>query len=285
MGKGSAARWGLRIAGRDGQQAGGDPPAPDAAAAEALAKAQYEAESARAETAKMKKLLDELKEKLPSDEQRAKWADLESKQAADEEARRRKEGEFDSWRAQIAEKHDKELGTVRQEAQNAAAQAASHERELNDTLIGLAFSGATDWFGPTGKTVLLPAVAQSYFAHNVEIEVVPAPNGGKPTRRVIVKDNTGTVLIDPKTSKPLPFDKAIGELIENHPQKNHLLRGSGRVGSGSAGGTGGTDSIDLSRLKPADFQDPAVREKVRQSMAQPGGLQIGPGFERLRKSK
>lgn len=258
-----------------------EPPQPPDPAVEALERARYEADQARAQIAKLTKQMEELRQQVPSDEQRAQWAALEAERLQQEEIRKRKEGEFDAWRRQIEEKHQKELDGLRQEAANASAQAASHEKELNDTLIGLAFSDAADWFGPTGKTVMIPSVAQSYFAPYVAVEVVPGINGGRATRRVVVKDYNGTVIVDTKTGKPASFAQAIGELIENHPQKAHLLRGSGKVGSGSAGGANGGSDIDLTRLKPGDFNNPEVRKRLKEQQASTGGMQIGPAFDRI----
>ena len=83
----------------------------------------------------------------------------------------------------------------------------------------------------------------------------------------------------------MSFDKAIGELIDAHPNKAYMLRNSGRVGSGSAGGTGDQIDINIGRLKKEDFQRQDVRDRVRQSLNAPGGLQIGPGFDQLNRNK
>lgn len=259
-----------------------DPPPSDTP--EAIERARFEADQARAEALKLKKELDDIRKQLPTQEERARWAELEQQHLSAEEQRRRKEGEFDQWRVQIQEKHSKELDAIRQVEQNARALAEKAERELNDNHVVQAFYGATEWFGPTGKTTMLPDVAKAYFANHVEVEVVPAPNGGAPRRRVVVRDHNGTVLVDPKTGQPLPFDKAIGELIDSHPSKAYLLRNSGRVGSGSAGGNGEGDEIKIGKLSREDFKRPEVRAKVRQSLEAPGGLQIGPGFDAIRRA-
>lgn len=269
----------------DGPEPPAPSPAPTPQEAAELDRLRYEADAARAESSRIKKELDEIRRQLPSDDQRARWADLETQFQTAEEQRKRKEGQFDEWRAQINDKHAKELDAERQQTANMRAQAEATERELNDTLIGLAFSGATEWFGPTGKTVLPPAVAQSYFGPNVAVESLPSGNGGPPKRRVVVKDGHGTVIVDPKSGQPMPFAQAIGEIIEAYPDKRSIMRGAGRVGSGSAGGDGTLEGRDLSRLKQADFKDPAVRDAVRESLAASGGLQIGPAFDRLQREQ
>jgi hypothetical protein len=258
------------------------PPAP--VTDEDLQRARYEKDQAAAEAARLKRELEEAKRNLPSEEQRARWAELEAAQQAAEEERARKAGEFDSWRQQLNERHQRELDTIRQDRANEEARRAALETELKDTLVAREFADATDLFGPAGKTVLLPAVAQSYFGPHVHVEVLET--GGRTERRVIVKDSHGATIVDPKTGKPMAFAAAMREVIDAHPQKAYLLRGSGKVGANSSGGAyDGDGGIDISRLKSGDFQDPKVRDAVRQKMNVAGGLQIGPGFDRLRQAQ
>lgn len=247
--------------------------------AEDLQRQRYEADQAKAEAARLKKEIDDIKKALPSDEQRVRWAELEAEQQKAEEEKARKAGEFDGWRTQVNERHQKEIDAERQQRANEAARAASLEKELCDTLVAREFADATDLFGPTGKTVLPPSIAQSYFARNVEVQVSEA--GG---RSVIVKDSHGSTILDPKSGRPMPFAKAMWEVIDAYPQKAQILRGSGKVGTNSSGGIyDGDGGIDVSRLKSSDFNDPKVRDAVRSKMNVAGGLQIGPGFDRLRK--
>jgi hypothetical protein len=261
------------------------PPNPptDDHAREALEAARYEADAAKAELLKLRQAMDKLQKELPSDEQRVKFQELLAKEQKAEEDRLKAEGEFDKWRQQINEKHEREMNEEKQKSLNAKAAAEANERELNDTYIELAFSAATEWFGPAGKTVMMPDMAKSYFAHNVEVEVIAGANGAPGKRRVVVKGENGAVIVDPKSGKPMAFSDAIGEVIQNHPSKAYLLRGSGKHGSGSPGGTSGGSDIDLSRLKSRDFERPEVREAVRAQQQQPGGMQIGPGFEKFRR--
>lgn len=260
---------------------GGGGPTPEE---QALAQARMDADAARSAEARLKKELEDIKRQLPNEEQRARWATLEEQAAKAEEDRLKKAGEFDGWRTQITDKHAKEMEAERQMRENAAAQAKTIEADLQQTLIGQEFAKASDLFGPSGKTVLLPEVAQSYFARNVEVETVPSPHGGAPSRRVVVRDHHGAVIVDPKTGQPMPFAKAMGELVEAHPQKIHLLRGSGKSGSNSPGGAHGGQDTDLTRLKAKDFEDPKVREAVKAQQSAAGGLQFGTAFDRLKKA-
>ncbi len=260
-----------------------DPPAPPDE--EALRKMQMEADAARAEAARVKRELEDIKRQLPNEEQRARWADLEAQAAKAEEERLKKAGEFDGWRTQITEKHSKELEAERQLRENAAAKAAEIERDLQQTLISQQFAQASDLFGPTGKTVFMPEVAQPYFARFVEVVTEASAHGGAPQRRVVVRDHHGAIILDTKTGQPAPFAKAMSELIESHPQKAHLLRGSGKVGANNSGGAHGGQDLDLARLKAADFNDPKVREAVKAQQSNAGGLQVGSAFERMQPKK
>jgi hypothetical protein len=261
--------------------ADGDPPPPPPE--DAIAAARAEAEVARANAARLQRDLEEARRAQPTDEQRARWAQLEADAARAEEERMRRAGEFDNLRTQLTERHGRELEAERTLRANAEALRQRTESELRETLIGLEFRGATDLFGPTGKTVLLPEVAQSYFSSHVEVETIPAAGGLPERRRVVVKDKHGQVIVDPKNGQPMPFAKAMLEVIEGHPQKDHLLRGSGKVGAGSSGGANGAgDGVDLTSLTTEQFQDPKIRDAVRASQSRAGGLQVGPAFDRIR---
>lgn len=263
-----------------------DPPVitPPPADEEAIAKARMDADVARAEAARVKRELDEIKKSLPSEEQRARWAEMEAQHQKLEEEKAKAAGNFDAWRQSIVDKHAKDLEAERQMRENAAAQAAATERALQDTLIGQEFAKASDLFGPSGKTVLLPEVAQSYFANNVTVETSTSPAGAT-IRRVVVKDHHGATVIDPKSGSPMPFAQAMAQLIDSHPQKAHLLRGSGKSGSNSPGGAHGGQDLNLARLKAGDFANPEVREAVRQQQSGAGGLQFGTAFDRINKQK
>lgn len=264
----------------------GDPdyvaPSPEEEAAE---RARYEADAAKAEVARLKREADELKKQLPSDEQRAKWAEMEAREAKAEEDRMKKAGEFDAWRQSIVEKSQRDLDAQIQLVKNEAAAREATERELNDTLIATEFANAVELFGPTGKTVYIPAVAQAFFKPHVEVEVIPNPTGGPSRRRVIVKDAHGTTILDPKTGAPMAFVKAMNEIIDNHPQKDYMLRGSNKVGSGSPGGANGNagQELDLGRRYTAqELRDPNTQRQMRERFANSGTIQVGPGFDRIK---
>jgi hypothetical protein len=229
--------------------------------------AREEAKKAFAERDKFKKELRELKDsgRVISDEQAAKYKELEDAAAKAEEDRKKKAGEFDSLRESLLKKHDAELAAEKKRAEDADAR-------LRKTLIGLSFAQASDWFGPQGKTVLTPEIAEAFYGRYVELD----------GDQVIVKDLSGAPIVDVRTGKPARFADAIGELITSLPNKDHVLRGSGKTGSGSSGGSGGTSpTTDLAELTArARKGDKSALEALRQHQDGLGGIKHGAGVRR-----
>lgn len=259
------------------------PPAISQAQQEELDRLKFEADQARAEAAKIKAALEDVKKEMPSAEQRARWAELESQAAKAEEDRALKAGEFETLKAQLTTRYEREIEGHKQATANALARAEGLERDIEDEMVAREFAAASNLFGPSGKTVWFPDVAQAYFRRNVEVE--KTEQNGRTVRRVIVKTANGTTVLD-KNGQPMAFAKAMEELIDSHPQREAILRGSGKVGAGSLGGSHGTSGdIDVTRLKQKDFEDPKVRDAVRNKLSSSGGLQIGPGFDRFQRNK
>lgn len=230
----------------------------------------------RSEAQQAFKARDEIKRKqreleeaglIMTPEQKAEVDTLRANAAKAEEERAKKAGEFDSLRVNLIKQHEAQLQTER-EAKTKA------EQELSSTLRGLAFAQAADWFGPNGKTVLTPEIAEAYFGRYVDLD----------GRTVVVKDADGHVILDLKTGKPAAFADAIGQLIASLPNKDAVLRGSGKTGSGNSGGSRTTDAgidVDVRRAMSAtELRDPAVRAKLKQQMANAGGLQVAAGLNR-----
>ena len=211
--------------------------------------------------------------RLLSDEQIARYKALEDAAAKAEEDRKKKAGEFDSLRVELLKKHEAELASERQ-------RVSETTQRFHDTLKNHAFASAGEWFGGSdSKTILTPAIAAAYFGRYVAVE---SDDSG--ADHVVVKGPDGHVILDTKTGRPAAFSKAIGELIGMLDDKDSILRGSGKTGSGSSGGTGGTDrggDVDVRRpMTAAELRDPNVRAKLKQQMANAGGLQVAAGLNR-----
>ena len=230
---------------------------------------QTEAKKAFEARDQLKAKARELEARVLSEGQLEEYERLRKDAVLQEEDRKRKAGEFETWRATIQDAHKKETATL-------AEQLTSAQARLKDTLVGLAFAGAAEWFGgPQARTILPAAIAQSYLGKYVEVTDVD----GVPT--VQVKDATGAVILDPSTGKPAAFAQALERLIDALPDKDTILRGSGKVGSGSAGGT-------LEPTRPPDLDALIARAKagdkealaaLRKRQASLGGMVMGAAFQ------
>jgi hypothetical protein len=80
------------------------------------------------------------------------------------------------------------------------------------------------------KTVLTPDIAAKVFGGNFNVDGT-------------AKDAAGNVIYSKeKPGEPASFDEALSVIIDNYPNKNAILRGSGTGGSGSHQGGAGNDS-------------------------------------------
>ena len=231
----------------------------------------WKAEAAKAFKARdeIKARMRELEGKVMSDEDRQLFDKLRADAEKTEEERKRKAGEFDTWRADIVKKHDEALKTEAQKREAA-------EAKLRQRLIGLEFAAATSLFGDNGKTVLTPAIAEAYFGRFVD--VVTDDSGHE---SVVVKGADGHVVLNVKTGKPAAFAEALAEVIDGLPDKDRILRGSGKTGSGSSGGASGRSAdapIDASNLTPEQRRDPNVLKRLRAQQPR-GGMVFGTAYE------
>lgn len=249
-------------------QDGGTSALPDKAAdPEGYWREYYKREAAEAFRARddAKARARELEKRALPDDELTRLRAAEAAVAQAEEERKRKAGEFDTLKTELVTKHQQELDAARQEAADLKAQIA--EREI--TAI---FAQASDWFGPTGKTVLLPEIAQEYFAKYVTVE-----NG-----RVLVHRPAGDV-IHGRDGNPAPFSEAIGELIQALPKhvQDSILRGSGKTGSGATGG-GSYDSDDLMTLaRKAKAGNKDALASLQRRTQGSGGIVQGAAFQSL----
>jgi uncharacterized protein DUF6651 len=240
---------------------------------------QGEAKKAFQDRDAVKNKLRELEGRVLSDEDRQLFDTLKTQQEQAEEDRKKKAGEFDALRQQMAERHEKALKAERDKIAVETDLRAKAVADLHNTLIGLAFAGASEWFGDNGKTVLTPDIAQAYFGKHI---VVKDEHG---VRTVVVKDQHGNDLIDTKTGQPMPFDRAIGELIDALPAKDRILRGSGKAGSGSAGGsTTNPGPQDLDALIRRAGQGDADALAILRARRTASGLVQGSAWDKLKSA-
>ncbi len=214
----------------------------------------------------------EAKGLIVSEEQINRLKELEEAAAKAEEDKKRKAGEFDSLREQMTKKHATELQAEREKVSKA-------EQRLHRTLVSREFAAAIDLFGTDGKTVLIPDVAESYFARFVSVQEDDAGD-----LRVVVKGHDGSVILDAATGQPASFSAAIAEVIDGMPQdkKDRILRGSGKAGSGSSGGSNTpvhqADVTELTKRAAAGDKDAIKALQSRRNSS--GGLVMGTAFSR-----
>ena len=82
------------------------------------------------------------------------------------------------------------------------------------------------------KTILgeTPDLAEARFGKNFKVE------GGK----VVAYDPAGNQIYSrTKPGEPADFDEALSILVESHPGRDHILKGTGASGAGTQGGRGG----------------------------------------------
>lgn len=228
-----------------------------------------EAEKAFRARDEAKKRLRELESRVMSDEQYAEYQALKEAQGKAEEERKRKAGEFDSWRTQIATKHEQELTAERQKA----AQIAERFKQ---TVVKAEFGAASEWFGghDASKTILDVDLGMAALGRYVEVQDAEDDPRGY---RVVVKSPKGDTILG-RDGNPAPFGEAMAELIGMLPNKDRILRGSGKTGSGSSGGsTQITGSMDLATAaKRAAHGDKDARA-VLERAAGDGAIQFGWG--------
>jgi hypothetical protein len=207
--------------------------------------------------------------RLLSDDDLAQFQALRENAAKAEEERKRKAGEFDNWRTQITEKHTKEL-------QERESKLTAMSDRFKQTVIKAEFGAAIDFFGgDTAKTILDVELGMAALGRFVSVEDVDDDAIGY---RVIVKDPKGQTILG-KDGNPAPFTEAIGELIQQLPNRDRILRGSGKTGSGSSGGsTGSSQPVDLRNLTPARLKDPKVVEALK-AIRSSGGITMGSAFQ------
>jgi hypothetical protein len=202
-----------------------------------------------------------------------RYRDLQAKADEAEQARLQATGQFEAAKKNLETKYQGEIKT-RDERLTAL------ERQVADEKIGAAFSAALDLFGPGGETILPPDVAARYFdgVHYEDVEIA-----GKTIRTVVVRDATGNIVLG-ADGNPAPFADALRTVIKALPasKQDRLLRGSGKVGSGSSGSAGiPIPDADLEALvKRVQSGDKDAINALRARQAHRGGMVVGSAWDK-----
>jgi len=240
---------------------------PDGTKRDDVAFYQEEAKAAFKARDKVKEDLRKLQEsgRVISDEQRERYAALEAAAAKAEEDRAAKAGEFDSLRVQLTTKHQQEI-----EDREKKLTAVTEKYKRN--AVRAEFGAAVDYFSgaETSKTILDVDMAIAVLGQYVVVE--DTDDG----HRIVVKNPRGETILG-KDGNPSPFTAAIGELPQQLPNRDRILRGSGKTGSGSSGGVGVTSKdMDIVELtKRVNQGDKKAIEAMKQRQAATGEMTYG----------
>lgn len=205
----------------------------------------------------------ELRDRALSPDDYQLFQQLRKDHESAEEARKRKEGEFEAWRVQLKKETDERMTAAEQARQQA-------EQRLNDVLVDHAFASASDLFGShEALTILDPDVARAFYAKFVSV------NTESGTPRVVVTDPDGHTLLD-GDGHPLAFGEAMRKLIRLLPNANRVLRASNKPGSGAANGANYSSGQDFQSLLEAVRSGNADAIKIaKERHRKMGGIQMG----------
>lgn len=249
----------------------------------------YKAEAQKAfrdRDAAKKQLRDlEASGRVVTQEQLDRMTELEAIAAKAEEDRAKKAGDYEALKKQMEEKSAKAEQQHKKELEERDTRFSGLSRKFQDTVVRAEFGAATELFGghDQAKTILDVDLGMAALGKYVVVEDTDEDARGY---RIVVKNPRGEVIVD-KRGNPAPFREAIAELIEQLPNRDRILRGSGKTGSGSSGGAGAGagGQRDLTKLKPSDFSDPKVRQQVKDQQNASGGVQIGSAFDVLQQRR
>lgn len=230
----------------------------------------------RDETKRSLARLAELEKTSMTPEQRKEYDTLKAAQATAEEERKKKAGEWDTLRADLVKKHEDEV-TARDQ------RIAQYERDIAEGEVRRAILAETGFFGggDNSKTVLVGEMAVRQLGSYVKYEEFDFGGDIGKKKVLITRDAHGNI-VRGKDGRPAPFNEAVEPLITSLPEKDHILRGSGKAGSGARGEQVLDDKtrVDLSRPLTAEQQrDPKVLKQLQTVGG--GGLQMGRGFARV----
>ena len=147
-----------------------------------------------------------------------------------------------AWQAKL------ESATAAYEAKLAEAnsQIDAEKVRLKNMMVKNAFLGSEF----LRQTIYDPVRDDAYkiFGENFGVEQV-GENGDIRVSYIRTNPDGSQVLSTARPGQPLTFDEAIEHIITNHPQKDHLMKGSQASGSGAHGGAGGGSKSTLQQLK------------------------------------
>ncbi|MCA3183912.1 MULTISPECIES: DUF6651 domain-containing protein [unclassified Cupriavidus] len=144
---------------------------------------------------------------------------------------------------------DQAIQSVRAEFEPVVKERDALKTQLFDEKIGGAFARSKF----IGEKVAIPTdFVQATFGKHFTIE----------EGRIVAKDANGNQLFSTtRHGEPANFEEALSMLVDAHPQRDSILKGSGASGSGAQGHGGGGGKRNLSRAQ-FDALPPAEQGKM-----------------------
>jgi hypothetical protein len=219
------------------------------------------------------KKLRDLEGRVFSDDDRRLFDKLKSQSKQIEEDAAKAAGKWDEFKGKLEAEHNERLTAE-------SARAAKANERLSAQIVRSAFASAVDLFGghQQSSTILDVPLAIDALGRYVKVEEDDkAPDG----YRVVVTGPDGRA-IEGANRSALPFDTAIMKVIESLPNKDRILRGGQKAGSGSPGaGNGASTDVDVTNLRKLDLSDPKVRAQVRAQQNRGSRVTQGKAFDVL----
>jgi hypothetical protein len=142
------------------------------------------------------------------------------------------------------------IQSIRAEYEPVVKERDALKSDLFNEKIGGAFARSKF----IGEKVAIPAdFVQATFGKHFTIE------GGN----IVAKDASGNQLFSPtRHGEPANFEEALSILVESHPQRDSILKGSGASGGGAQGGGGGGSGKRTVTRAQFNALDPADQAKL-----------------------
>lgn len=138
-------------------------------------------------------------------------------------------GEIEKVKAEISKAYQAQLD-------EATGKASAFEKQLYDEKIGGSFARSKFI---ADKLAIPSDLVQARFGQAFKIEE------GK---MVAVDANGNKIYSRARPGELADFDESLEFLIENYPQKDHILKGSGAQGGGANAGGGGSNGVKTGNL-------------------------------------
>lgn len=163
---------------------------------------------------------------------------LEEKEKAEEDRKKAEEerlkaaGDFDTLRKRMADEHDKAIKAEQAKLVEAQKQIEALQKQIYEGAINVAFASSEFL---RENTILPPSKARRAYEDYFEVKDGVLIGYDRPA-----DEDERVPLVDAR-GKPLPFDVAIKQIIENDPDRDHILKSTRKSGSGQAPGKGGKE--------------------------------------------